>query len=186
MVNNNKTTEHAAEVIEAMQEEYAKGVILDWEMPSMVNMNTGATTGFAVVIQVGTKFEYTEDLLKQWKERFDADEYKISTRRNKLWLTFTVRTFVPTKAHIAKMAHAIGLDNKQPDDNRFYEAYRNGSWYDNPDELWDDLVISGYATDRRKEKDYSYHVSPKGMQFLAEHYKIMINYTNEYEGRIDQ
>ena len=84
------------------------------------------------------------------------------------------------------MAHAIGLDNKQPDDSRFYEAYRNGSWYDNPDELWDDLVISGYATDRRKEKDYSYHVSQKGMQFLAEHYKIMINYTNEYEGRTDR
>ena len=182
-MNEKKTVEHAASVIKAMQEEYAKGVIKDWEMPPMVNMKTGETTGFAVVLQVGTKYDYTEELLKQWKERFDADEYKISARRNQLWLTFTIRTFVPTEAHIAKMAHAIGLDNKKPDKSQFYEAYRNGSWYDKPDELWDDLVVAGFATDRRKPNDYGYSVSPKGMQFLAKHYKIMINYTNEYEGR---
>ena len=184
-MNEKKTVEHAASVIKAMQEEYAKGVIKDWEIPPMVNMKTGETTGFAVVINVASKYDYTEDLLKEWKERFDADEYKISARRNQLWITFTIRTFVPTEAHITKMAHAIGLDNKKPDKSQFYEAYRNGSWYDKPDDLWDELVLSGFAIDRRKPNDYGYRVSPKGMQFLAEHYKIMINYTNEYEGRTD-
>ena len=182
-MNEKKTTEHAWSVIKAMQEEYAKGVIKDWEMPPLVNMKTGETTGFAVVINVGTKYDYTEDLLTDWKERFDADEYKVSARRNQLTLTFTIRTFEPTEAHIAKMSHAIGLDNEQPEEGGCYKAYRNGSWYDDPDPLWDELVLSGYATDQRRPKSYSYYVTPKGMQFLARHHKIMIKYTEEYEGR---
>ena len=44
-------------------------------------------------------------------------------------------------------------------------------------------VLSGYATDQRRPKSYSYYVTPKGMQFLARHHKIMIKYTEEYEGR---
>ena len=182
-MNERKTTEHAVSVIKAMQEEYAKGVIKDWEMPPLVNMKTGETTGFAVVINVGTKYDYTEELLTDWKERFDADEYKVSARRNQLTLTFTIRTFEPTEAHIAKMSHAIGLDNEQSEEGGCYKAYRNGSWYDDPDPLWDELVLSGYATDQRKPKNYSYYVTPKGMQFLARHHKIMIKYTEEYEGR---
>lgn len=81
-MNENKTYEHAAEVIKAMQEEYAKGVIKDYEMPPLVNMKTGETIGFAVVLQVSTKYDYDEDLLNDWKERFEADEYQVSVKRN--------------------------------------------------------------------------------------------------------
>lgn len=183
-MNEKKTVEYAASVIKAIQEECESDAIKDWLMPPLVDMKTGRTTGFAVKLQLGTKYTYTEDLIRLWKERLDADEYYIRVSNLQLWLTFNVRTFVPTEKYIAKMAHAIGLDNKQPDKSQFYEAYRNGSWYNSPDELWDDLVLAGYAKDIRKQNEYRYSVSPKGMQFLAEHYGIMINYTNEYEGRV--
>lgn len=178
-----KTTEYAHEVIKAMKEDYADGVIKDFEMPPLVNMKTGKTIGFAVVLQVGTKYDYTDALLKEWQERFLADEFSISVKRNQMWLTFKVRDFVPTAEHIAKMSHAIGLDNKQPDKSGLYEAYRNGSYYNEPDPLWDELELSGYAYSVRAEKDYCYHVTPKGFQFLAEHHKLMIRDTKEYEGR---
>jgi hypothetical protein len=45
-----KTTEYAHEVIKAMKEDYADGVIKDFEMPPLVNMKTGKTIGFAVVL----------------------------------------------------------------------------------------------------------------------------------------
>ena len=85
--------------------------------------------------------------------------------------------------HIAKMSHAIGLDNKKPDKDGVYNAYRNGSVYNEPDNLWDELVISGFAKTKRAKDDYRYAVTQKGFQFLAEYHKIMIRYENEYEGR---
>lgn len=91
-MNEKRTTEHAASVIKAMQVTYAKGVIKDWVMPTLVNMKTGETTGFAVVIIVSSKYDYTEELLTNWKEQFDADEYKVSVRRNQLTLTFSIHT----------------------------------------------------------------------------------------------
>ena len=178
-----KTTEYVYEVIKAMKEEYADGVIKDFEMPPLVNMKTGKTIGFAVVLQVGTKYDYTDQLLREWQDRFLADEFSISVKRNQMWLTFKVRDFVPTAEHIAKMSHAIGIDNKQPTKDGLYEAYRNGSYYNEPNPLWDELELSGYAYSVRAEKDYRYHVTPKGFQFLAEYHKLMIRDTKEYEGR---
>lgn len=185
-MNENKTYEHAAEVIKAMQEEYAKGVIKDYEMPPLVNMKTGETIGFAVVLQVSAKYDYDEELLNDWKKRFEADEYQVSVKRNQLWLTFRIRRFEPSDKHIAKMSHAIGLDNKQPDESGLYEAYRNCSVYNEPDSLWDELVVSGFAKTKRAKDDYRYAVKQKGFQFLAEYHKIMIRYENEYEGRTER
>lgn len=181
-MNEQKTTEHAAEVIRALQEEYKEGVIKDYEMPPLVNMKTGKTIGFAVVMQVAGKYDYSDSLLNEWKEKFGADDYSISVKRSQLWVTFRVRDFVPTEDHIRRMTHAIGLDNKQPD-HGCYEAYRNGSFYDEPVREWDELELAGYAYSRRKEKDCRYFVSPKGFQLLADHHKLMIRFTNEYEGR---
>ena len=185
-MNENKTYEHASEVIKAMQEEYVKGVIKDYEMNSLVNMKTGETIGFAVVLQVSAKYDYRENLLNEWKERFEADEYQVSVKHNQLWLTFKIRRFEPSDKHIAKMSHAIGLDHKQPDKDGVYDAYRNGSVYNEPDNLWDELVISGFAKTKRAKDDYRYAVTPKGFQFLAEYHKIMIRYENEYEGRTER
>lgn len=184
-MNEQNTTEHAAEVIRALQEEYKEGVIKDYEMPPLVNMKTGKTIGFAVVMQVAGKYDYSDSLLNEWKEKFGADDYSISVKRSQLWVTFRIRMFEPSDKHIAKMSHAIGLDNKQPDKDGVYNAYRNASVYNEPDNLWDELVISGFAKTKRAKDDYRYAVTQKGFQFLAEHYKIMIRYENEYEGRAE-
>lgn len=180
IINEQKTPKHASEIINALMEEYADGVIKNFEFSPMMNMNTGETIGFGIIMQVATKYDYPESLLDQWRKRFGADEYSIHVNRNQLWITFKVRDFVPTEKHIAKMAHAIGLDNKQPKDGA-YEAYRNGSYYDEPVKEWDELELSGYATSRRSEHDYRYYVRPKGMQLLADHYGLMIRCTDEYE-----
>ena len=185
-MNENKTYEHAEEVIKAMQDEYAKDVIKDYVMPPLVNLKTDEAIGFAVALQVSAKYDYNERLLNEWKERFEADEYQVSVKHNQLWLTFKIRRFEPSDKHIAKMSHAIGLDNKQHDKDRVYNAYRNSSVYNEPDNLWDELVISGFAKTKRAKDEYRYAVTPKGFQFLAEHHKIMIRYENEYEGRTER
>lgn len=179
----NMTEKQAYEVIKAMKEEYVDGVIKDFEMPPLMNTKTAKTVGFAVVLQVGTKYAYDDWMLKEWQKRFDADSYSISVKRGQMFITFKVRDFVPTEQHIAKMNHAIGLDNKQPTKDGLYEAYRNGSYYSEPDPLWDELELSGYAYSVRDEKVCNYHVTPKGFWFLAERHKLMIRDTKEYEGR---
>lgn len=177
-----KTVEDAVKAINEIKEQFSVEVVKDYALPPLVNTKTGKTVGFGVELQLNTKYDYDENLFNDWKQRLQADEWHLRVRRNQLWVTFKVRDFVPTEKHIAKMSHAIGLDNKQPA-NGCYEAYRNGSFYDSPVEEWDELVIAGYATDRRREKDFRYFVSEKGLQFLAEHLGLMIRYTNEYEGR---
>lgn len=178
-----KTIENVVKAIESIKADYEVEVIKDYALPPLVKMKTGKTVGFGVEMQLNTKNDYDEALLNDWKERLQADEWMLRVRRSQLWLTFKVRDFVPTAGHIAKMSHAIGLDNKQPDKSGLYEAYRNGSYYNDPDPLWDELELSGYAYSVRAEKDYRYHVTPKGFQFLAEHHKLMIRDTKEYEGR---
>ncbi len=43
-----------------------------------------------------------------------------------------------------RMKHAIGLDNCKPF-KHVYEAYRNASYYNEPVEEWELLVVGGYA-----------------------------------------
>ena len=88
---NEKTTEHAASVIKDIMAKVNKGVIKDYEMPSLCNMQTGETTGFAVCIQLGTKFDYTNAILDDWMKQLCADEYMISVKRTQLWVQFKVR-----------------------------------------------------------------------------------------------
>lgn len=178
-----KTIENAVKAIDEIKAQYKVEVIKDYEIPPLVNMKTGQTTGHGITLQLSTKYDYDENLLNEWKEKLQADEWMLRVRRSQLWVTFRVRYFEPTEKHIAKMTHAIGLDNKQPDKSGLYEAYRNGSFYNEPDELWDELVLAGLATDHRAKDDYRYFVTPRGFQFLAEHHKLMIRFTNEYEGR---
>ena len=85
-----KTTEHAAEVIKALKAKCADGVIKDYEMPSLCNMETCKTTGFAVILTLGTKFDYTNKILDEWKGLFHADDYMIRVKRNQLFVRFNV------------------------------------------------------------------------------------------------
>lgn len=182
IMEEGKIVENIVKALDEIKEKFSVEVIKEYQMPPLVNVNTGVTTGLAVVIKLNTKYEYGEDIFNDWKGRMQADGWYIRVRSNQLYVTFRIHYFVPTEKHIARMSHAIGLDNKQPG-HGCYEAYRNGSFYSDPVDEWDELVVAGYAYDCRKEKDYRYHVSPKGFRFLARHYNMTIRFTNEYDGR---
>ena len=86
-----KTAEEAQEIVKSLQEIYANGVIKDWEIPPLVNIETGKDTGFAVIIHLAPKYEYTNDLLNEWKEKLSADEYTITVKKNQLQVKYIVR-----------------------------------------------------------------------------------------------
>lgn len=86
-----KTAEEAQEIVKSLQGIYAKGVIKDCEIPPLVNIETGKDTGFAVIIHLAPKYEYTNDLLNEWKEKLSADEYTITVKKNQLQVKFIVR-----------------------------------------------------------------------------------------------
>ena len=85
-----KTAEHAYQVICALKEEYAEGVIKDHEIPPLVNIHTGQGTGYAVIIHLANKYEYTDDVLNDWKQRFKADEYSVTAKHNQLTVKFSI------------------------------------------------------------------------------------------------
>ena len=78
------------EAIVKMKEETNKGVIKEHTINTVINWKTGEETGQAAVLACGTKFEYTEDVLRRWKEQLGADEYRIKVNRSKLFITFIV------------------------------------------------------------------------------------------------
>ena len=86
-----KTTEQAAKALKEIMAELNEGVIKDYEMPTLCNMETCKDTGFAVILTLNTKFDYTNKVLDNWKERLSADDYRISVRRNQLKVRFNVR-----------------------------------------------------------------------------------------------
>lgn len=87
-----------------------------------------------------------------------------------------------TEQMMAKMVHAIGLDQKEPENN-VYTAYRRSSFYYEPDEVWESLVAEGYARlVKRSEREYIYVVTEKGFQAIADAKRIMIRYTLEFDG----
>ena len=85
-----KTTEHAASVVTAIKAEVQKDVIKDYEMPTLCNMDTCKETGFAVILTLSTKYDYTSAVLDDWRKRLEADDYMISVRRNQLRVRFNV------------------------------------------------------------------------------------------------
>ena len=87
---NKKTTEHAASVLKEIKAEVEKGVIKDYKMPTLCNMDTAEQTGFAVILTLSTKFDYPSNVLNQWCERLAADDYLISVMRNQLRVRFNV------------------------------------------------------------------------------------------------
>ena len=87
---NEKTVEHAYQVLCALKEEYEDGVIKGHQIPPLVNIRTGEETGFAVNIQLANKYEYTDAVLNDWKERLHADEYTVTAKRNQLTVKFIV------------------------------------------------------------------------------------------------
>ena len=85
-----KTTEHAASVLKEITAGLNPDVIKDYEMPTLCNMETARETGFAVILTLSTKFDYTSAVLDDWRKRLEADDYMISVRRNQLKVRFNV------------------------------------------------------------------------------------------------
>ena len=85
-----KTIDRAFEVLKAIKAEVNSDVIKDHEMPTLCNMETGKTTGFAVILTLSTKYDYTSAVLDDWRKRLEADDYMISVRRNQLRVRFNV------------------------------------------------------------------------------------------------
>ena len=86
-----KTINYATNVVKEIKEEVNEGVIKDCMIPTLCNIKTGETTGFAVVLTLSTKYDYTNTILDAWKERLCADEYLITSARNQLKVRFNVR-----------------------------------------------------------------------------------------------
>lgn len=85
-----KTTDRAFEVLKAIKAEINPDVIKDYEMPTLCNMETARETGFAVILTLSTKFDYTSAVLDDWRKRLEADDYMISVKRNQLRVRFNV------------------------------------------------------------------------------------------------
>ena len=85
-----KTTEHAASVLKEIMAELNPDVIKDYEMPTLCNIETARETGFAVILTLSTKFDYTSAVLDDWRKRLEADDYMISVKRNQLRVRFNV------------------------------------------------------------------------------------------------
>lgn len=85
-----KTIEHAASVLKEIKAEVKDGVIKDYEIPRLCNMETAHETGFAVVLMLSTKFDYTSPVLENWRKRLEADDYVINVKRNQLRIRFNV------------------------------------------------------------------------------------------------
>jgi hypothetical protein len=85
-----KTIEHAASVLKEIKAEINEDVIKDYEMPSLCNMQTARETGFAVILTLSTKYDYTSAILDDWRKRLEASDYMISVKRNQLRVRFNV------------------------------------------------------------------------------------------------
>lgn len=85
-----KTTDNAYEVLKAIKAELNSDVIKDYSMPTLCNMETAKVTGFAVILTLSTKFDYTNKVLDNWRDRLSADDYMITVRRNQLRVRFNV------------------------------------------------------------------------------------------------
>jgi hypothetical protein len=85
-----KTIEHAASVLKEIKAEINEDVIKDYEMPSLCNMQTARETGFAVILTLSTKYDYTSAILDDWRKRLEASDYMISVKRNQLRVRLNV------------------------------------------------------------------------------------------------
>lgn len=76
--------------IGAIKAQFEVEVIKDYEVPPLVNTNTGADIGFGVRLQLNTRYDYDEALLTEWKRLLKADDWYISVKCNQLHVMFKV------------------------------------------------------------------------------------------------
>ena len=85
-----KTAQSAIEAINKIKADYQVEVIKDYETPPLVNIGTGETTGYGVSLQLSTKYDYDDNIFREWMQMFEADSWYIRVKRNQLWVHFKV------------------------------------------------------------------------------------------------
>ena len=92
MARKKKTTEQAYKTLQEIKKGLSvPDAIKDYEMPTLCNFDTGKTTGFAVILTLSTKYDYTNTVLEDWRKRLEAEDYQIRVRHNQLIVRFDVR-----------------------------------------------------------------------------------------------
>lgn len=81
----------AVAAIGVIKAQFDDEVIRDYEIPPLVNANTGEDIGFGVKLQLSTRYDYDEKLLTEWKRLLKADDWHISVKWNRLHVIFKVR-----------------------------------------------------------------------------------------------
>ena len=89
-MNKEEMIDKMADAINKIKEETNWGVIKDYTINIVANLETGNETELAAVLNCGTKFEYTEKVLKHWKEQLGADEFRVKVNGTRLYITFVV------------------------------------------------------------------------------------------------
>lgn len=85
-----KTKEHAASVLKEIKAEVNDEVIKDYRIQDLCNMETVRVTGFAVILTLSARYDYTSENLENWRKRLDADDYIISVNCNRLQVRFDI------------------------------------------------------------------------------------------------
>ena len=85
-----KTREHAVKVMKEIVARVRPDVIKNYEMPILCNMQTAKETGFAVILTLSTRYDYTSENLEDWRKQLEADDYIISVERNRLLVRFNI------------------------------------------------------------------------------------------------
>ena len=80
----------AVSVLREIKAEDKEGAIKSSYMPTLCNIDTCKETGFAVILTLSTKFDYSSWTLEKWRRRLDADDYMIRVSRNQLKVRFNV------------------------------------------------------------------------------------------------
>ena len=85
-----KKREHAVKVMKEIVAGVKPDVIKNYEMPTLCNVETARETGFAVILTLSARYDYTSENLENWRKRLDADDYIISVNCNRLQVRFDI------------------------------------------------------------------------------------------------
>lgn len=85
-----ESIKHTRDIVESIMYDVLPGVIKDYSILPLVNMNTGKTSGHAVVMRVSMNYYYGEKTLKEWKKKLGADGWFIHITRRQLYIRFCI------------------------------------------------------------------------------------------------
>lgn len=87
----NELLQDACAAIEEIRLETGGYVIKFLSLPPLVNTKTGQCIGFAVILQLSGRYQYTENTLNVWKNKLKANDYSVTVCNNRLYVTYKVR-----------------------------------------------------------------------------------------------